>query len=442
MVYVTQLQSRQLEQQSKTQSAAKVAKLYQLTTEVMFEPLVELVGSNDDLESWKVNETIKALKHGNSAGTYIYLNAESALPQEVADFFNGFGFNAIDSSCDAVNGVKHKRVDCTVGLDEEFRLNGYSIKGIQIDGEERSFFSINHTGNADVSNIKPSAITIFIDGLRDKNALGGLYELGEAVSQQVSQIDDMENSAYAQLYVADFGRQEGDYQTNEKLEGALIEPGAIGPDAGIAIRFELDGTQALRSDGMVAMQQDRSLCWNVFGGTEEYICQSAIASGHASNGEESRFIKTDGNLLYQTSAQNTGKKTNRTPVEVVVRSFDDNCTDGSQCDPIQISKPVCPSVDGDSLVPHLSVVSSSFSNSGYGRYPDPSESTYGQNENSRSGNEAEITSGVLFRWEETSSQDAWDVSGIVGSPNDQSGTEGKNPQSLQIVALRWCEKEE
>ena len=42
MLYVAKLQSSQLEHQSQTLAAAKVAKIYQLSTQVMFEPLVSL----------------------------------------------------------------------------------------------------------------------------------------------------------------------------------------------------------------------------------------------------------------------------------------------------------------------------------------------------------------------------------------------------------------
>ncbi|CAH8184070.1 hypothetical protein VAE308_1010271 [Vibrio aestuarianus] len=95
----------------------------------------------------------------------------------------------------------------------------------------------------------------------------------------------------------------------------------------------------------------------------------------------------------------------------------------------------------EELLPHLSVVGSSYSNSGHGSFPiDVSSPNYGQNSISNQNNKAELVSGVLFQW--TNEEDKWDVTGIIGSPNDVSGDEGRNPKSLQIVALRWCEVEQ
>ncbi|MPY22334.1 prepilin-type N-terminal cleavage/methylation domain-containing protein [Shewanella sp. YLB-07] len=444
MLYVAKLQSSQLEHQSQTLAAAKVAKIYQLSTQVMFEPLVSLKNSDpNDISDWETNDTISGLKTALTTVSYIYLDAGSTN-QNVANFFNG---DSTDS-CNMTNGVKNERVNCTAGLTDTFTLSkGYSVKGIKVDGVDQSYFSINHVNNSDVSDIKPTLLTIFIDGLESRTQLKDIIDIAEAASEQVSQIDDMENGAYADIYIADFrGSDPNAYNKGTGFEAykALLDDTLIPitGDMGLAIVFQLDGgTQALRNDGMVAMQESRSLCWNVTVGAAEngFICQSAISSidnvnnGHDGNREPSRFLQTDGNLLYQTADQVSPDKVYRTPVEVVVDAFDASGND------ITIAKPVCPTIQGNELLPHLSVISSSFSGSHFGDFPEVDASDYGDNSISSADEPAELVSGVLFRWEEDIDGLSWSLSGIVGSPNDVNGDDGKNPESLQIVVLRWCE---
>ncbi|CAH8201700.1 conserved hypothetical protein [Vibrio aestuarianus] len=458
MLYMAQLQRGQVDAQSRTLNAAKIAKIYQLTTQVMFEPLVEVQSTNSsDIETFKINNTIKNLKNSilPNNGGYIYLptSGVGAIgPADTANFFNGV--NALNS-CGGSDPVKNERVNCTTGLEDEFNLgSSYKVRGIKIDGEARSFFSINHTGLSDIRGVKPTSITIFIDGLQSLSGLNDIYTLAEAASQQVSQIDDMENSAYAKIHIADFNvANTASYDTgveaHEVLADHTILPGGIKDNMGLAIVFDLVGTQALRSDGMVAIQSSRSLCWNVVAGTpaDDYICQSAmisdVSTDHGADGDNKgvKFLNTDGSLVYLTSNQKDGTKIYRTPVEVVVESFLHNCdSNGSQCDSVHINKPVCPKIGVDALLPHLSIVGSSYSNSGYGDFPDVNDNSYGQNSISSQNSRAEIVSGVLFRW--TDEGHYWDVTGIIGSPNDVNGDEGRNPRSLQIVALRWCEEKQ
>ncbi|NRD72903.1 prepilin-type N-terminal cleavage/methylation domain-containing protein [Shewanella sp. VB17] len=446
MLYVSQLQSSQLVHKSQTLAAAKVAKIYQLTTEVMFDPLVRRKNSDiNDIETWETNDTIEGLKNSISTGVeYIYLDAQTPGNQKVANFFNGAYFNTNRDSCAVSNGVENERVGCTAGLEDEFILgHSYRVKGIKVDGVEQSYFSINHLDNSNISDVKPTVITIFIDGLHGQKGLKDIYDLAEAVSEQVSQIDDMNSSAYADIHIADFSGAVTSYDTGINTHEALLGDTSITitGDMGLAIVFDLSGTQALRSDGMIAMQASRSLCWNVSTGSsgDDLICQSAIASdvtsdnGADGNNDPSRFIKTEGNLLYQTADQESTDKVYRTPVEVVVEAFQSGNA------PIDIAKPVCPTIQGDELLPYLSVVGSSFSNSGVGDFPEVDDTNYGDNSVSDVNNEAEMVSGILFRWEDKTSY--WEVTGNVGSANDATGYEGTNPESLQIVALRWCEAE-
>lgn len=454
MLYMAQLQRGQIDAQSRILNAAKIAKIYQLTTQVMFEPLVEVQSTTpSDIETFKINQTIKYLKDSLSGGRYIYLptsGVSAASSTDTSNFFNGV--NGSIHGCGGSDPVKNERVNCTLGLEDEFNLgSSYKVRGIKIDGEARSFFSINHTGLSDIRGVKPTSITIFIDGLQGQSGLNDIYTLAEAASQQVSQIDDMENSAYAKIHIADFNTATAaSYDTGVEAHEVLVDqtilPGGITTNMGLAIVFDLNGTQALRSDGMVAIQSDRALCWNVGAGTaaDDYICQSAMISNTQSNdgsdgsGNAVKYLRTDGNLVYQTSDQESSDKYYRTPVEVVVKAFDRNCnSDGSNCQPIRINKPVCPDIAGERLLANLSIVGSSYSNSGYGVFPDVNDNSYGQNGISNQNTRAEIISGVLFRW--TNVDDYWDVTGIIGSPNDINGDEGKNPRSLQIVALRWCE---
>lgn len=451
MLYMAQLQRSQIDEQSRILNAAKIAKIYQLTTQVMFEPLVKVQSTNiNDIESFKINHTIKRLKNSLSGDGYIYLSTGAVSTLETANFFNGADGSSY--GCASDNLIENGRVDCVLGLEEEFNLgSSYKVRGIKIDGEARSFFSINHTGLSDIRGVKPSSITIFIDGLEAQSGLNDIYTLAEAASQQVSQIDDMENSAYAKIHIADFNaanvaNYDTGFEAHEVLADHTILAGGIRTNMGLAIVFDLEGTQALRSDGMVAIQSNRSLCWNVETGAaaDDYICQSAMISDknltHGSDGSNNgaKFLQTDGNLVYQTSDQESSYKYYRTPVEVVVKAFHRNC--GSNCNPIQINKPVCPKIAGKELLPHLSIVGSSYSNSGYGVFPeDVSANNYGDNVISSQSARAEIISGVLFRWD--NQDDKWNVTGIIGSPNDANGNEGKNPKSLQIVALRWCEAE-
>ncbi|MDE1323682.1 type II secretion system GspH family protein [Vibrio aestuarianus] len=453
MLYMAQLQRGQVDAQSRILNAAKIAKIYQLTTQVMFEPLVEVRSTNaSNIESFKINNTIKKLKNSLSGFGYIYLPASgvsAASSTETANFFNGVESN---NGCVGSDPVKNERVNCTLGLEDEFNLgSSYKVRGIKIDGEARSFFSISHTDLSHIRGVKPTSITVFIDGLQALSGLNDIYALAEAASQQVSQIDDMENSAYANIHIADFNaatveRYDTGFNAHEVLTGHTILPGGIRTNMGLAIVFDLEGTQALRSDGMVAIEKDRPLCWNVETGTaaDDYICQSAmvsdISTSHGADGDNKgvKFLNTDGSLVYLTSNQEDDTKIYRTPVEVVVESFGVNCnSDGAGCAPVHINKPVCPKIGGDALLPHLSVVGSSYSNSGHGVFPNASASNYGDNSISDQNNKAEIISGVLFRW--TNGDDKWDVTGIIGSPNDVNGDEGRNPRSLQIVALRWCE---
>ncbi|MDE1334797.1 type IV pilus modification PilV family protein [Vibrio aestuarianus] len=453
MLYMAQLQRGQIDDQYRILNAAKIEKIYQLTTQVMFEPLVEVQSTTTtNIESFKINYTIKRLKDSLNGNGYIYLptSGVGAIgPADTANFFNGV--NALNS-CGGSDPVKNERVNCTTGLEEEFNLgSSYKVRGIKIDGEARSFFSINHTGLSDIRGVKPASITIFIDGLQSLSGLNDIYTLAEAASQQVSQIDDMENSAYAKIHIADFNAANtASYDTgveaHEVLADHTILPGGIKDNMGLAIVFDLVGTQALRSDGMVAIQSSRSLCWNVDTGTaaDDYICQSAmvsdISTSHGADRDNKgvKFLKTDGSLVYQTSDQESIDKYYRTPVEVVVKAFTDGCNgEGKHCQAIKINKPVCPKIAGKQLIPHLSVVGSSYTNSGYGDFPDVNDYDYGNNTNSSNANKAEIISGVLFRW--TTEDDWWDVSGVIGSPNDDSEDDGTNPKSLQIVALRWCE---
>ncbi|MDE1210995.1 type IV pilus modification PilV family protein [Vibrio aestuarianus] len=454
MLYMAQLQRGQVDVQSRTLNASKIAKIYQLTTQVMFEPLVEVQSTNSsDIETFKINNTIKNLKNSLSGFGYIYLPASgvsAASSIDTANFFNGV--NGSIHGCGGSDLVKNERVNCTLGLEDEFNLgSSYKVRGIKIDGEARSFFSINHTELSHIRGVKPTSITVFIDGLQALSGLNDIYALAEAASQQVSQIDDMENSAYANIHIADFNaatveRYDTGFNAHEVLTGHTILPGGIRTNMGLAIVFDLEGTQALRSDGMVAIEKDRPLCWNVETGTaaDDYICQSAmvsdISTSHGADGDNKgvKFLNTDGSLVYLTSNQEDDTKIYRTPVEVVVESFGVNCnSDGAGCAPVHINKPVCPKIGGDALLPHLSVVGSSYSNSGHGVFPNASASNYGDNSISDQNNKAEIVSGVLFRW--TNGDDKWDVTGIIGSPNDVNGDEGRNPKSLQIVALRWCE---
>ncbi|WGK80799.1 type II secretion system protein [Vibrio aestuarianus] len=459
MLYMAQLQRGQIDAQSRILNAAKIAKIYQLTTQVMFEPLVKVQTTvPTDIETFTINQTIKKLKNSilPNNGGYIYLPASgvsAASSIDTANFFNGVDSN---NGCGSNDPVSNERVNCTLGLEDEFNLgSSYKVRGIKIDGKDRSFFSINHTGLSDIRGVKPTSVTIFIDGLEGQSGLNDIYALAEAASQQVSQIDDMENSAYANIHIADFNtatveRYDTGFNAHEVLTGHTILPGGIRTNMGLAIVFDLEGTQALRSDGMVAIEKDRPLCWNVETGAaaEDYICQSAMVSdistdhGAAGDNKGVKFLNTDGGLVYLTSNQKDGTKIYRTPVEVVVESFLHNCdSNGSQCDSVHINKPVCPKMGTDELLPHLSVVGSSYSNSGHGSFPiDVSSPNYGQNSISNQNNKAELVSGVLFQW--TNEEDKWDVTGIIGSPNDVSGDEGRNPKSLQIVALRWCEVEQ
>ncbi|QDO83329.1 prepilin-type N-terminal cleavage/methylation domain-containing protein [Shewanella psychropiezotolerans] len=445
-VGVMQLQSRQMKSQFKTLAAAKVAKIYQLSTQVMFDPLVKRKDSTDDISSWKINDTIKGLKDSITTGVeYIYLDVKTSSNQIVANFFNGAEYGTSNDSCDPSLGVDNERVNCSAGLRDTVILGTiYRVRGIKVNGAEQSFFSINHIDNSNISDVKPTVITIFIDGLHGQEGLKDIYDVAEAVSEQVSQIDDMENSAYADIHIADFSGAVTTYDTGINAHEALLDDRLmmITGDMGLAIVFELDGTQALRSDGMVAMQESRSLCWNVTVGAAEndVICQSAISSianidnGLDGNLEPSRFLQTDGNLLYQTADQVSPDKVYRTPVEVVVDAFDASGND------IIIAKPVCPTIQGNELLPHLSVISSSFSGSHFGDFPEVDASDYGDNSISSADEPAELVSGVLFRWEDIDGL-SWSLTGIVGSPNDVNGDDGKNPESLQIVALRWCEVE-
>lgn len=449
MLYMAQLQRGQVDAQSRTLNAAKIAKIYQLTTQVMFEPLVEVQSTNSsDIETFKINNTIKNLKNSLSGFGYIYLPASgvsAASSIDTANFFNGV--NGSIHGCGGSDPVKNERVNCTLGLEDEFNLgSSYKVRGIKIDGEARSFFSINHTGLSDIRGVKPTSVTIFIDGLEGLSGLNDIYTLAEVASQQVSQIDDMENSAYAKIHIADFNKAtaanyDTGFEAHKVLADHTILPGGITTNMGLAIVFDLNGTQALRSDGMVAIQSDRALCWNVAAGTpaDDYICQSAMISDVSDGGGDAvKYLRTDGNLVYQTSDQESSDKYYRTPVEVVVKAFDRSCnSDGNNCQPIKINKPVCPNIAGQSLATHLSIVGSSYSNSGYGAFPDVTDNSYGQNSISSQNSRAEIVSGVLFRW--TDKGHYWDVTGIIGSPNDVNGDEGRNPRSLQIVALRWCE---
>lgn len=458
MLYMAQLQRGQVDAQSRILNAAKIAKIYQLTTQVMFEPLVEVQSTNaSNIESFKINNTIKNLKNSLSGFGYIYLPASgvsAASSTETANFFNGVDVGA-NNGCGGSDPVKNERVNCRLGLEDEFNLgSSYKVRGIKIDGEARSFFSINHTELSHIRGVKPTSITVFIDGLQALSGLNDIYALAEAASQQVSQIDDMDNSAYAKIRIANFNAATVDHydtgvDAHEVLAGNITLPGGITTNMGLAIVFDLEGTQALRSDGMVAIQKDRPLCWNVETGTaaDDYICQSAmvsdISTSHGADGDNKgvKFLNTDGSLVYLTSNQEDDTKIYRTPVEVVVESFGVNCnSNGSGCDPVHINKPVCPKIGGDALLPHLSVVGSSYSNSGHGVFPNARASNYGDNSISDQNNRAEIVSGVLFRW--TNGDDKWDVTGIIGSPNDVNGDEGRNPKSLQIVALRWCEEKQ
>ncbi|AQS39919.1 prepilin-type N-terminal cleavage/methylation domain-containing protein [Shewanella psychrophila] len=434
---VMKLQTGQLREQVKTLAAAKVAHIYQLSTQVMFDPLVKLKSSKaDDISTWKTNDTIHGLKEKLTNGGYIYLDAQNKSNMKVANFFNGINYDTDKDSCAVNNGVTNERVNCASGLEDELTLSkSFKVKGIKVDGEKQSYFSINHVGNSDVSDVKPTVITIFIDGLSDRKSLKEMNDLALAVSEQVSQIDDIENSAYASIHIADFSKEPAKYDTGDEAYKALLDANyQIDPNMGLAIIFNLGGTQALRSDGMVAMQKNRSLCWNVSVGSEEdgFICQSAISSGTGGGGT-SGFIQSDSNLLYQTGDQKSSTKVYRTPVEVIVAAF--NGQD------IEIAKPVCPTIKENKLLPHLAVVGSSFSNSGFGEFPEADNDHYGDNSVSNHDHTAEMVSGLLFRWKDSNHPEYWSVTGIVGSSNDQDGDEGKNPQSLQIVALRWCEVE-
>ncbi|MDE1225727.1 type II secretion system GspH family protein [Vibrio aestuarianus] len=91
MLYVAQLQRGQIDAQSRILNAAKIAKIYQLTTQVMFEPLVEVRSTDaSNIETFKINNTIKKLKNSLSGFGYIYLPASgvsAASSTETANFF-------------------------------------------------------------------------------------------------------------------------------------------------------------------------------------------------------------------------------------------------------------------------------------------------------------------------------------------------------------------
>lgn len=66
MLYMAQLQRGQIDAQSRILNAAKIAKIYQLTTQVMFEPLVKVQTTvPTDIETFTINQTIKKLKKFN-----------------------------------------------------------------------------------------------------------------------------------------------------------------------------------------------------------------------------------------------------------------------------------------------------------------------------------------------------------------------------------------
>ncbi|CAH8200176.1 hypothetical protein VAE122_2910267 [Vibrio aestuarianus] len=80
MLYMAQLQRGQVDVQSRTLNASKIAKIYQMTTQVMFEPLVEVQSTNSsDIETFKINNTIKNLKNSLSGFGDIFIYPQAVL---------------------------------------------------------------------------------------------------------------------------------------------------------------------------------------------------------------------------------------------------------------------------------------------------------------------------------------------------------------------------